>query len=47
MPKTDEARRIWTDMLAWIGRSVRPQKPGPGARSQHGAQKGQKALVEH
>lgn len=44
MPKPDEARRIWTDMLAWIGRSVPSQKAGASARGQQGPQK---ALVEH
>ncbi|MEC4719032.1 M14 family murein peptide amidase A [Noviherbaspirillum sp. CPCC 100848] len=47
MPKTDESRRIWTDMLAWIGRSVPPQKSNsanPGAPGQQGPKK---ALVEH
>lgn len=47
MPKTDESRRIWTDMLAWIGRSVPPQESGsanPGAPGQQGPKK---ALVEH
>lgn len=44
MPKADEARRIWTDMLAWIGGSVPPQKTRAASPAQQGSQK---ALVEH
>ncbi len=48
MPKPDEARRIWTDMLAWIGRSVPSQKAGAGTGTVAKGQQGShKALVEH
>ena len=42
MPPPDEVRRIWQDMLAWIGRSMTPE--GKAAQIQRASNK---ALVEH
>lgn len=44
MPPQDEVRRIWQDMLAWIARSVPPQK---GKASPIQRTSGNKALAEH
>jgi len=45
MPPPDEVRRIWQDMLAWIGRSLRPEAGQRAALAQRAS--AQAALHQH